>query len=156
MYTRVIFLHVLSVLGFLLSHGSASAVMFRLRTEREPARVGALLDLCGAVNGLTSVTTVLLLVAGVLGGFMGQWWGRGWIWTALALFVVIGVVMSFLGRIYFERVRRALAPAANDGPPATPAEPLAAALDSGRPVLVTGVGLGGLALITWLMMFKPF
>jgi hypothetical protein len=33
------------VFGFLLAHGSSAVVAFRLRREREPARVAALLDL---------------------------------------------------------------------------------------------------------------
>jgi len=60
MYTWLIYLHVFSVLGFLLAHGSSAAVMFRLRVERDPARIGALLDLARAVNGLTSATAVLV------------------------------------------------------------------------------------------------
>ena len=158
MYTWVIFLHVLSVMGFLLAHGSAAVVMFRLRSERDPARIGALLDLSRAVGGLTAATALLLLLAGLAGGFMGSWWGRGWIWASLGLFIVIGVVMSSLGRVYFERVRRALAAApgsatASAGPAA---EPVAAAIAAGQPLLVAAIGLGGLAVITWLMMFKPF
>ncbi len=36
------------------------------------------------------------------------------------------------------------------------AEALSALLARGRPALLTAVGLGGLVLILWLMMFKPF
>jgi hypothetical protein len=33
---------------------------------------------------------------------------------------------------------------------------LAALLDRSRPFLLAGIGFGGLAIIAWLMMFKPF
>lgn len=163
MYTWVIFLHVFSVLGFLLAHGASAAVMFRVRAEREPVRLQALLDLSQAVGGLTSATALLLLVAGILGGFMGGWWGRGWIWAALVLFIAVGFVMSFLGRLYLERVRRAIGVAANEAsrqatepPQPVSREQLVAVLNSGQPMALALIGLGGLAVITWLMIFKPF
>jgi hypothetical protein len=33
---------------------------------------------------------------------------------------------------------------------------LEAAIMSGRPILLAAIGLGGLVVLTWLMMFKPF
>src|SRR6478609_7482514 len=45
MYRWLVFLHVLAVFGFLLAHGTAIAVAFRLRREREVARIRVLLDL---------------------------------------------------------------------------------------------------------------
>ncbi len=41
-------------------------------------------------------------------------------------------------------------------PAALPPDQLVAVLNSGQPMLLAGVGLGGLAVITWLMMSKPF
>jgi hypothetical protein len=149
------YLHVLSVLGFLLAHGATATVMFKVRGERNPIRIQALLDLSPAVGGAMIVTLLLILITGILGGFLGGWWGRGWIWAALALLIAISFVMSFMGRIYFERVRRALGVATAEDqkkkvapPPALPPDQLAAVINSGQPML--------LALITWLMMFKPF
>ena len=36
---------------------------------------------------------------------VGGWCGRGWIWTALALFLAFSLVMSYQGRLHFELVR---------------------------------------------------
>jgi len=36
------------------------------------------------------------------------------------------------------------------------AEELDAALSNGNPVLLTAAGFGGIAVIAWLMIFKPF
>jgi hypothetical protein len=44
---------------------------------------------------------------------------------------------------------------ANPIPPA-PREELDAILAEGKPVLLTVIGYGGVALIAWLMMSKPF
>ncbi len=43
-------------------------------------------------------------------------------------------------------------------PPVTSAGPneLDALLARGNPMLLTVIGYGGFAVITWLMMFKPF
>ncbi len=106
-----------------------------------------------------AVTALLLLLTGLALGFLGGWWGHGWIWASLALFLAISVVMSWQGRLYFERLRSALgahsaSKTANE-PRALPAGELAAVLASGQPVLLAVVGLGGLAVITWLMLFKP-
>ena len=35
MYSWIVFVHVLGVFGFLLAHGAAAVVAFRLRGERE-------------------------------------------------------------------------------------------------------------------------
>jgi hypothetical protein len=156
-------MHVLSVFGFLFAHGTSAAVMFKVRRECDVARIRALLDLSAGLGGAMAVTALLLFVTGLVAGFMGGWWGRGWIWVSLALFVGVSVVMSALGRPYLERVRRAAGAASaadqrrqREAPAALPAADLGAVLASGRPGLVAAVGLGGLVVITWLMMVKPF
>lgn len=163
MYTWIVFAHVASTFGFLFAHGVSAVVMFKVRAERDPARICTLLELSSSVGGAMTLTAVLLLLTGLAGGFMGGWWDQGWIWVSLGLFLAISVVMSWQGRVYFERLRRAIgiptgeAPKKEVAPPAAlPPDQLAAVLVSGRPVLLAVVGLGGLAAITWLMVFKPF
>lgn len=163
MYPLLLFLHVFSTFGFLFAHGASAAVMFKVRGERDVPRLHALLDLSQALGGAMALTALLLFLTGLILGFMGGWWGRGWIWVSLALFIAISVVMSVLGRPYLERIRTAIGIGSVEDrrkklapPPALPFEALAAVLVSGRPMLVAVVGLVGLAVITWLMMFKPF
>jgi hypothetical protein len=163
MYTVLVVLHVLSVFGFLFAHGASAAVMFKVRRECDPARIQALLDLSAGLGGTMAVTALLLFLTGLVAGFMGGLWGRGWIWASLALFVAISVVMSALGRPYLERVRRAIGVASLEdrrkkqaAPEPLPPAALATVLASGRPRLMAVVGLGGLIVITWLMMVKPF
>lgn len=164
MYQWIVFAHVLGVFGFLLAHGTAAAVSFKLRGEREVARVRALLDLSRAVTAISSVSLLVLLVAGITAGFMGNWWGQGWIWTSLVLFVAIGIAMTVVGSRPLNRLRDALR---TGGPAPSKAAVLAstgAAMDPQlgvmlagvQPWLLTAIGGGGLAVILWLMMFKPF
>ena len=163
LYPWVVFLHVLSALAFMLAHGASAAVMFRVRVERDPARLAALLDLSQSVTGLLSLSLLALFIFGLIAGFMGSWWGRGWIWASLAVLVVLSIVMNSLGRMYFNKVRSALGLATYETqkkkiapPPALPAEALAAVLNAGQPRLVAWAGFISLAVLTWLMMFKPF
>ena len=164
MYQWLVFAHVLGVFGFLLAHGTAAAVAFALRRQREVERVRVLLDLSRGVTIVANVSLLVLLAAGITAGFMGYWWGHGWIWASLGLFILIGVTMTLLGSRPLNRIRQRV----HAGNPSrsetishssldTSAEmQLAVLLDATHPWLLTVIGGGGLVLILWLMMFKPF
>jgi hypothetical protein len=165
LYQWVVFAHVLAVFGFLIGHGASAAVIFRLRNMRDVAQIRVLLDLSRRANGVANACLLVLLVAGVAAGFMGGWWGRYWIWAALGALVLISVAMLGIGSGPLMRIRQVVDPeeAARMKPDrATTAhqEPteqeLAKLLAATRPWLVTLIGAGGLAVILWLMMFKPF
>lgn len=156
MYEWVIFAHLLGIFGFLLAHGAAAAVSFRLRGERELTRIGALLELSRSVTAVASASLLLLLVAGVILGFLGHWWGQGWIWTSLGLFLLMGVGMMALGSRPFNRTRQLLAAGERSLQPAGLDKEVAAALAALHPIPLTLVGGAGLAIILWLMLFKPF
>ncbi len=162
MYGTIVYLHVAGVFLFLLSHGGSANVAIQLKHERNPDRIRALLDLSvwsyiGMYIGL-----LLLLITGIVAGFMSSAWGRGWIWASIILLVVMVVPMGLLGSNYYGKVRTAvgLQPYRRTaqvelGPVASETE-LAALLNSNRPLILTAIGLGGLLIILWLMMFKPF
>ncbi|HEX2350727.1 MAG TPA: hypothetical protein VHI51_20000 [Ktedonobacterales bacterium] len=172
MYQWLVFLHVLGVLGFLTAHGASAAITFKLRGERELSRVGALLELSRGSNMVANICLLIFLLAGIIAGFMGAWWGQGWIWLALGLLIALAVVMFALGSGPLERVRQLLeAHAALVAAPATSGagseatsdtrstasieEQVAALLDATHPALLTALGGGVVAVILWLMMFKP-
>ncbi len=162
MYIWIKFLHVLGVFGFLLAHGVSIGVAFQLRRERNPERIGALLSLSGNSIGFLNGSIMILLLTGIISGFMGHWWGTGWIWLSLGLLLGISVYMSIAVTGYYHRVRKAIGVEYmvkyKPFPPVDPAsaEELNALLDQSRPVMLALIGLGGLAFITWLMLFKPF
>jgi hypothetical protein len=162
----IVFVHVLGVFLFLLAHGVSAAVLLRLRAERDPATVRTLVDLSSRTFLVMSIGAAIWFFAGILAGFSGNYWtsGRLWIWASLLVVVVVGGVMTPLGRSYLDRVRTVLGIETGGWRPdsgqsmADNVDPqaLEAAIMSGRPILLAAIGLGGLVILTWLMMFKPF
>lgn len=164
MYRLMLFIHVASAMAFFLVHGATASAMFGLKRERDPERIRALLTIRDIGDRFMGWPLLTLLASGIALGFMGRWWGQGWVWTSIGLLVVIGVLMTVIGRLGNMRMAHALDPEAYEAPrkvedrksiPAPPEE-VAALQDRLRPMLLTVVGVAGLAAILWLMMFKPF
>jgi hypothetical protein len=160
LYSWIVFVHVLAAFGFVLAHGATAIVAFRVRSEREPQRIAALLDLSTASMGLMYLCAMVLVVAGVVAGLMGHWFGQVWIWGAIAALVAVTLAMLAYATPYYLRVRVAVGQRglsrAEVPPTPAPAAELAALLDSRRPEVIAVIGGVGLALIVWLMVFKPF
>ena len=161
-YPWLVFLHIVGAFVFVLSHGVSSWTNMVIGRQRDPARIRALLELSSMSIGGLYIGLLLLLIGGIGAGIMGNWFSRGWIWAALILLVAIVAAMYALASRYYSAVRVAVGLAPNMGPkdapqppPATPEE-LDALLGSGRPNLITVIGLGGLLLILALMVLKPF
>jgi len=100
-------------------------------------------------------------VCGIVLGFLGHWWSAGWIWLSIVVLVMVFVLMGKVAVPHFRRIRTAIGLAFVDGAWVRDArEPspdeVTRALESGRPALVTGLAIGGWAVILWLMLFKPF
>jgi hypothetical protein len=155
------FIHVLAALGFLLAHGTSAAVSLRLRGERDRGRMIAYLQLSDATMNAAYIGLLVLLVGGIVSGIAGGYWtsGQWWLWISLALFLGLGIEMSFVRWRYFLGVRTALgiAPPPKDGqaPPPASDDELHGLLDSNLPRLNLALALGVIAVLTWLMMFKP-
>lgn len=162
LYPWLVFLHVAALLGFLLAHGASSSVAFRIRSERDPVRIAALLDLSAGAYGLSYASLGLLVGSGLVAAFIGGFWSSGWVWASIAVLVVMTVSMHIhpaatlsktrkaVGLPYFENWRPHDAQV-----PASPTEIVAAAATN-NPWLTLVIGGGGLLIILWLMMFKPF
>jgi uncharacterized membrane protein len=162
MYPWIVFLHVIGVFLFLISHGGSAIIAFKIRGERELERIRALLELSNYPLNITWLSLLLILIPGIVAGFMGRWWSRGWIWTSIILLLAMGAAHWLLGTSYFNKIRQAAGLPWFDGRQEQPAEqPLspeevAAMISPSRPWLLTLIGFGGIVAITWLMMFKPF
>jgi hypothetical protein len=161
MYGWIVFLHVLGAFAFVAAHGVSMLTAFQLRGERDRARKAALLEASGSGIGLMYIGLLLLLVAGILAGFMGNHWGRGWIWASLGTLVVVIAVMYAVATPFYGRMRTASGlpnsadSAAKFKPPATEAD-LDQLAASNRPLILALVGGIGLVVILWLMLLKPF
>lgn len=155
-YRWLVLLHVASAFGFFIVHGASVMVAFRLRKEREPERIRALLQLSSGTITTGYIFLGLLLGAGIIAGFMGRWWSQRWIWAALILLLVIVGLMYPLGTRYYRQVGNVL----QMGTSASVRDAVMAEVDSllssAQPWLLSIIGFGGLLAILWLMMFKPF
>jgi hypothetical protein len=161
-YPWLVLIHVVGAFTFVLSHGVSVFAAFVIRREQSPQRIGAMLDLSSMSLGGVYLGLLILLAAGIAAGFMGNHWGRAWIWVSLGVLVALVVAMYPLGSSYYARVRRAVGQRAygdaKDAPPPDPVGPaeLAAVLSSPRPFLLAGLGGTALGLLLALMVFKPF
>ena len=154
-YRWWVFLHIAGALGFLAAHGVSVGVAFRVRREREPGRIMALLELSSSSVTLMYVSLLILLTGGVVAGFLGQWWSRYWIWVSLGTLIAIMAAMYAFATLYYRRLRRIVGAMAN-GSQAVSGERLAEVLSGPRPWILAVIGFGGIVFILYLMIFKPF
>jgi len=162
LYPWVILLHIVGAFIFAASHGVAIWMAMQISRERDRVRMAALLDLSAASLGGLYVGLVLLLIGGIWGGLIGNWFGKLWIWLALGLLIAIAVLMYIIATPYFRSLRAAIGIKSEYGPKDAP-DPIplpdaeVVALAARSPVaILTGVGVGGLVIILWLMVVKPF
>jgi hypothetical protein len=150
------------VFGFLLAHGVSAGVILRLPAEQDPERMKALLDLSGHSAQSMYISLLLLIVTGVVSGFMGEWWGQIWIWASLVVLVLVFVGMQVRGSGYTTAVRKAIgAPyfekmKLQDPLPPASKEEIAALLSPSRGIELLAMGGVALLIILWLMILKPF
>jgi hypothetical protein len=129
-----------------MAHGISVSVAFKLRGERNPERIRALLDLSGSTLGVLHGSIGVLFLTGIIVGFMGRWWGRGWIWLALGLLIAIYVYMGIAGSGYYSQVRKAAGLEYMEGfkphPSGEPAssEEIGALLNRSRPIQLAVTG----------------
>lgn len=162
MYQWVLWLHVSSILGFVLFHGVSAVAVFRLRGEQSPERAKALLQLSTYPANLAWISLGVLLVTGIALGFLGHWWSWGWIWVSIGVLVAVIVGMSLLGSKSMNIIRGRLGMPTSYGEAPDPSlafeHPGQLSEHLARlPIWpLSGLGFGGLLVIVWLMMFKPF
>ena len=160
MYGFVVLLHVLGAFTFVAADGVSMVAAVRLRGERDRVRQVALLDVSAAGVGLMYVGLLVLLAAGIVAGFMGNHWGRAWIWAALVTLVVVIVVMYAVATPFYGRMRRRRYRPMGRAP-----RPVQAACHRGRSRPSRNLERASRAgdgrrhrpgLIIWLMLLKPF
>lgn len=142
MYQWIVFIHIASVLGLLIVH--PVTVAFHLKEERDDLRIRELLEVTEAASTLRWVFFGLTIASGVLLGVLGSWWSSAWIWIALAIFVLIGLVMNLYGGRMIDRIADT-----RDN------EEMERLLTRFRPWILAVSGAGGLLVILYLMLFKP-
>ena len=155
MYQWWVFIHIVGVLGFLLAHGVSVGVLFALRRERDPVRVRTLLSLSGQSTKVFYGSFLVLLGGGLAAATMGHWWSAAWPWIAIGVLFGIMLLMYFLAKPFYERIRRLMAIQAGGGTAVGEAE-IAAATSGPVPMVIAATGAAGLIGIVYLMVLKPF
>ena len=103
------------------------------------------------------ITYSLIILTGAVAGFMSTWWKQGWMWTALAVMILIWIVMYRFGRSYLTAVDGITEQALKDKDDKSAIEKFRQDLKSRRePEIMTAFSAVGILIILWLMMFKPF
>ena len=164
LYPWIVFVHVAAAFSFVLAHGVAVFVGFRIRGERDRARIAALLDLSTASLPMMYASLLIVIAAGLVAGAVGGWLGQLWIWAALGVLVAVAVAMSVIGSRHYLHLRH-LAGASISPRKARGLEPLgdserverelAARLSSRVPESHAAIGAIGLLVLIWLMVVKP-
>ena len=162
MYQWIVLVHIVGAFLFVLSHGVAVYMALELPKQRDSRRIMAMLDLSSASLSGLYLGLVLLLIGGIWAGIYGGHFSRLWIWAALVLLVAIVVAMYAMATPYFKQLRLAVGQRVMGTPkdalepvPLGEAEILAIAARSPA-VALSAVGIGGLLIILWLMVLKPF
>jgi hypothetical protein len=160
----IVFTHVAAAFAFIAAHGASMGVFFKIRRERDRAKLVTLLELSSYSIGVLYIAFLVLLVAGTLAGIVGGWWtnGRLWLWAALVVLVVVVGAMYGLMTTTYVKLRTALGiPSPSETKkgivpaPGSDAE-VDALLTSSRPTIGAVIGIAGLLVIVWLMVVKPF
>ena len=154
MYQWWVFVHLSGVFGLLVSHGASIALAFQLRRERDPARVETILQLSGNSIRAFYISLIVLLVGAFAATTDGGLWGYGWVWASLVVLMLIMVAMYFVARPYYHRIRFVAGAMAAGSTAVTPQQ-FDDLLRSRRGLATIWIGIAGLAIILYLMLFKP-
>ncbi len=147
-YRLWLFLHLAGVLAFVAGHGVSVAVLLRLRREPDPVRLEAMLGLSRSSIAWSNLGLAVLLVGGIANWIRVGYSPQGWLWTAAALLLVLAIGGVAVAAPFFRAIRAAIA--------GGDAERFEQARSSPVPAFVFWFETVGLALILWLMVYKPF
>lgn len=151
MYSWLVFLHLVGVVLFAISHGVSAWMAFRIRRDHRSDVVASHLAASEISKG--PLYGGLLLIA--IGG-LGAAWTQGWLLDAWAIgsYVVLAIVLAVMYSVaspYYGGLRQLV----GDGTGLIDQAELDRALDSRRPDILVTVGTLGLLTLVWLMVFRP-
>jgi hypothetical protein len=158
----LVFIHVLSAITFFLAHGASAAMVFKLRTETDFARIRAMLDLSISYVNVVIVSFFGMGITGLIMPFLIHIWDKGWIWLSIILILFVFFYMFWFDERSYKPLRKLVGlpytsrrkgyPAE---PPASPEE-VAAHIKNINITSLVVIGYGIPVFVLWLMIFKPF
>ena len=149
----LLFLHVASVLALLGTHGTSMTVLYRIRRERDRARILDLVTLSGETILPMYISLGAIVVTGILLGLKVHAFSLWWIWAAIVILVVIAALMGALARPYFARVKEACQMRPS-GVPRVSDEELLEILRAPTAHVISAIGVVGLLAILYLMVLQ--
>ena len=106
------------------------------------------------------VLTVLMGITGFIAAFLTSWWRQGWVWASFVVFLIIFYIMQKYGAGYYGLIQgaalRLIEARKTNTNLAAALKEFEEARNAPHPMVVSVVGIAGLAIILWLMQFKPF
>ena len=155
MYSWLVFVHLVGVVLFAISHGVSIAMAFSIRAERDPRIIASHLGNSLRATRITYVALLLLAIGGFGAAWSADSLGQGWVLASIGVLIVVLVAMWSVATPYYMRLRGAIAPDPATGQPPLDGDQLAVMLDSRRPDILAAVGGFGLLVLVWLMVLKP-
>jgi hypothetical protein len=159
MYNWLVFLHIFFAFALMLAHGAHAAAMLAFRTEKDPERSLTFFNNVPDIK-VVRYLAVLMGLAGFVAAFITPWWRQGWVWASVAVYLIITFVMYRYGGGYYGMISDAARQAIEAKRSNTDVEAALRKFEevrtSSQPMMVALVGVAGLAIILWLMRFKPF
>ena len=159
MYNWLVLLHIFFAFLFMLTHGAHAAAMLKFRGEPDPEKSLTFFSNVPDIKYVRYLTVAMGLF-GFAPAFMTAWWRQWWIWLSALVFLIVSWVMQKYGAGYygiiFDASNRLIeAKKTNTNLPAAQKE-FDDARNAPHAMIVSVVGIVGLAILLWLMRFKPF
>jgi len=155
MYRVWVFVHLVGVAGFLVTHGVSMWALFAVRAvDGDRDRI---LDWCETSKRTTMpmyISFGLLLLGGVAAGIDGALFAEWWLLGSLFLLLVLTALMSVVATPHMKRIREGCTRWA-DGTYTMSDDELRAALEGPATTITVASGSAGLLVILYLMVFKP-
>lgn len=159
MYNWLVFLHIFFSFLFILGHGAHVAAMLKFRGEADPEQSKTFFNIVPDIKYVRYFTVAMGLF-GFVAAFIAGWLNKGWIWVSVIIFIIIWFVMYKYGGGYYGIISNAtthLIEAKKTNTNLTAAQKeFDEARNAPHTTIVYVVGIVGLAIILWLMKFKPF
>jgi hypothetical protein len=130
-------------------------VLLLIRKGGDRRKLADLISLSGETAKPMYISLGVLVAGGLGTALTLHLFSFWWIWISLFVLVAEIGLMTAIAKPYFKRITEATA-VRPSGVPRVSDEELEALLHSREPLVITLTGVGGLAIILWLMIWKPF
>lgn len=165
LYNWAFFLHILFGFIFFFVHGVSMATAVFLPREKNIDKIKMLLELPSITIAPMGVSLLVLLITSIYLGSSAQWWARGWWGVSFLIFLVLVVWMTWYSRKYYSPIRKALGLEYMTGfgthnkadeNKSVNMDEVYNLIAKTNPALLGAVGIIALAILLFLMRFKPF